>query len=168
MKKIYYDVYKQLKLCVHCGKEKATEGKTTCFTCAEKDSQRVKTYDKERKSNYRKRKRELCDAFGICTSCIQREKYKGKECIECYLKRRRKYKEKVLDSNKIPRELWGELNLCAICGNPVSPGHKLCDKHLEIARENIAKAREQVDYSSHTWNLDKRVDIYRLQALGNR
>ena len=44
MKKIYYDVYKQLKLCVHCGKEKAREGKTTCFTCAEKDSQRVKTY----------------------------------------------------------------------------------------------------------------------------
>lgn len=168
MRKIYYETYKQLKLCTQCGKEKAREGKTTCYECAEKDSMRQRNYDKERKSQYNKRKKELCDAFGICTTCMKREKYKGKQCIECYLKRRRKYKEQVLESNKIPREMWGELNLCAICGKPVEPNYKLCSTHLEIARNNIAKGRANLDYTTHKWNLDKQADIQRLQALGNR
>lgn len=162
MREQYYHTYKQLGICTACGKEKAEEGKVLCFECAIKDASRKRTYDKKRKQEYNKRKKELCDAFGICTTCMKREKYKGKRCIECYLKAQRKYREKQIEEGKIPRNLWEEFELCAICGQPRYKGSKLCKKHLEIARNNALNARQYIDRENHIWQRIKEMEIKRL------
>ena len=168
MRKEYYYTYKSLGICTACGKNKAKEGKVLCFECAEKDANRAKNYDKNRKSEYNKRKKALCDAFGICTTCMKREKYKGKRCIECYLKAQRKYKEKQLEKGEVPRNLWSELGLCAICGEPRYENSKLCKKHLEITRERALNARKFVDKKNHSWRKIKDFEIKRLSYIGER
>lgn len=167
MRKEYYHTYKKLGICTACGKNKAEENRILCFECAEKDANRVRTYDKKRKSEYNKRKRELCDAFGVCTTCMKKDKYKGKRCIECYLKAKKKYKEKQLDAGKIPRNLWEEFELCAICGQPRQEGSKLCKTHLEIARKNAQNARRFVDRENHPWEKIKEMEIKRISYFTN-
>ena len=168
MRKEYYHTYKNLGICTACGKNKAEEGRVLCFECAEKDANRKRSYDKNRKREYNKRKKELCDAFGICTTCMKREKHKGKRCIECYVKAQRKYKEKQLDAGKIPRNLWDEFGLCSICGEPRHEGSKLCKKHLDVARQNALHARKHIDRENHTWKRVKDMEIKRMSYFANR
>ncbi|GAA0093003.1 hypothetical protein UT300009_30330 [Paraclostridium bifermentans] len=162
MRKEYYDIYKSMGICVSCGKNKAVEGRVQCEDCIEKDLQRTKTFNKERKKKYARRKKDLCEAFGVCTTCMKRDMHKGKQCLECYLKRKRKYKEQVLDSGKIPRELWSEFGLCSVCGDVRHEGSKLCKKHLEIARKNAKIARNHVDRENHKWKAIKNMEIQRI------
>lgn len=166
MRKEYYDIHKKLGICTHCGKNKAQEGRVLCAECAEKDANKKRNYNKERKKAYNKRKRDLCDAFGICTVCMKREKYKGKRCIECYLKGKKRYKEQQLDAGKIPKNLWSEFGLCLICGQPRAEGHKMCEKHLKIYRKNAQNARKYIDKEHHIWREVTYMEIKRLQSLG--
>lgn len=168
MRKEYYHTYKQLGICTACGKEKAEEGKVLCFECAIKDANRKRTYDKKRKQEYNKRKKELCDAFGICTTCMKREKYKGKRCIECYLKAHRKYKEKQIEEGKIPRNLWDEFELCAICGKPRYKNSKLCKEHLDTARKNALNARNYIDRDNHAWKKENDISVKYTQTFLQR
>lgn len=144
MRKEYYDIYKTLGICTSCGKNKARLGKVLCEECAEKDAKRVKSYNKERKATYQKRKRELCDAFGVCTTCFKNDKYIGQQCKECYDKRHRKYKEKQKEKGVVPLYERLDMDLCYICGEPVVEGSTLCEKHLNIAKNNIAKGRKKL------------------------
>lgn len=165
MRKRYYHTYKKLGICTACGKNKAEEGRVLCFECAEKDINKTKTYDKKRKSEYNKRKKELCDAFGICTTCMKKEKYKGKRCIECYVKSKRKYRERQLDTGKLPRNLWNEFDLCSVCGQPSYKDSKLCKKHLEVARKQASNARQYIDRENHKWKQIKDAEIKRMLYL---
>ena len=165
MRKKYYDIYKELGICTYCGKNKAMENRVLCPDCLEKDSARPKTYDKERKRQYSKRKKELCDAFGVCTSCMTRDKYKGSQCIDCYTKRMRKYREKQAKEGKLPRNLWSEYGLCSHCGEPAVEGHKLCSKHLEIARNNATHMRTFIDRSNHKWRDVTTQEIAKIKAF---
>ena len=148
------EYYKSKGICINCCKELAEPNRTLCWECAEKDRNRERTYDKKRKSEYNKRKKELCDAFGICTTCMKRDKYHGKQCIECYLKRKKKYKQQTSQSDKLPRELWSEFERCMICGGERAEGSKLCKTHLEIARRNAEIARGHIDRENHLWRKD--------------
>lgn len=141
MRKEYYHTYKNLGICTSCGKNKAEEGKVQCFECAEKDANRTRTYDKKRKSEYNKRKKELCDAFGVCTTCMKRDKYKGKQCIECYTKRKEKEKAK----GTIPKQERMDKDICLMCNEPVVEGKYYCEKHLNILRVNVEKGRKVKD-----------------------
>jgi hypothetical protein len=145
------DYYKSKGICINCCKEQAEPNRVLCWECAEKDRNRLRTYDKKRKAQYKKRKTELCDAFGICTTCHKREKYKGKQCIDCYLKRVRKYKEKQVSNEKLPKSMWGEYERCMICGEERTKDSKLCEKHLEIARKNAENARKHTNNKVHIW-----------------
>lgn len=162
------EYYKSKGICINCYKEPAEPNRTLCWECAEKDRKRVRTYDKERKAKYNKRKKELCDAFGICTTCCAREKYKGKQCIHCYLKRKRKYKEKMLKEGNIPRELWDEFERCMICGAERAEGSKLCEKHLETARTNAEIARKSIDKTNHIWRRDINTSVLYTQTFKTR
>lgn len=164
MRKTYYDLYKSMGLCTCCGKNKAEPNRVLCLECAVKDSERDKKYDKKRKAEYSKRKRELCDAFGVCTTCMTRDKYKGKRCMECYLKAKRKYKEKQREEGAVPRDMRRELDLCFFCGEPVVPGHRVCAKHLKVGIMSASNARTFVDKENHKWRQDKNMEILRLQS----
>ena len=167
MRKKYYDIYKKLGICTSCGKNKAEEGRVHCLECAIKDAERKRTYnyDKERKAKYIKRKRELCDAFGICTTCCTREKYKGKLCIECYLKSKRRYREKQIEKGVTPRDMRRDFNVCFYCGKPAVEGKRVCQKHLDILRENATHARKFNNTSNHKWRREKESDILKLRNL---
>lgn len=158
------EYYKSKGICINCCKEQAEPNRVLCWECAEKDRNRVRTYDKERKAKYNKRKKELCDAFGICTSCMKAEKYKGKQCINCYLKRKRKYKEKMLQQGNIPKELWDELGRCMICGGERAKDSKLCDKHLATLRNNASIAREHIDRTNHIWRREINSSVLYTQS----
>lgn len=145
------DYYKSRGICINCRKEQAEPNRVLCWECAEKDRNRTRTYDKERKAKYNKRKKELCDAFGVCTTCMKADKYKGKQCISCYLKRKRKYKDRIIEQDKLPRELWDEFDRCMICGGERAEGSKLCKTHLEVARRNASNARKYIDIKNHKW-----------------
>lgn len=162
------DYYKSKGICINCCKEQAEPNRTLCWECAEKDRNRVRTYDKERKKAYNKRKKELCDAFGICTTCLKREKYKGKRCLHCYLKGKNAYKEKQALSDKLPRELWGAYERCMMCGDERAEGSKLCKHHLEVARKNAENAREYVDRENHKWNRENEIGAMYTRTFGNR
>lgn len=171
----YYEInkrnkeyYKSIGICINCCKEPAEPNRVLCWECAEKDRNRERTYNKERKLKYNKRKKELCDAFGICTTCMKREKYKGKQCIHCYLKRKRKYKEQILELDKLPRELWGEFERCMICGGERAEGSKLCEKHLKIARANAENARRYVDTKNHKWRNEINSSVVYTQTYNTR
>lgn len=164
MRKEYYDLYKSMGLCTCCGKNKAEPNRVLCLECAVKDSEKIKKYDKIRKANYSKRKRELCDAFGVCTTCMTRDKYKGKRCMECYLKAKRKYREKQNEKDIIPRQIRVGLDVCFFCGEEVESGHKVCAKHLKVCLENASNARKFIDKDSHKWRKDKNMEILRLQS----
>lgn len=163
VRKEYYDTYKALGICTCCGKNKAEPNRVLCLECAIRDASRKKSYDKKRKAAYLKRKKELCDAFGICTSCCKKEKYKGKQCIDCYLKRKRKYAEKLAKEGKISRSLYSEYGLCSFCGKPVVEGKKVCEKHLKTTRERGEYARQFVDYKNHIWKMVQDVEVITLQ-----
>lgn len=143
MRKEYYETYKSMGVCTSCGKNKAENGKVLCLECAAEDRARIRKYDKERKASYTKRKKELCDAFGVCTTCLARDKYNGKRCKECYTKSKEKYKEKQKSKGMVPRELRFDMDLCYTCGEPVEEGYSFCSKHLGSVRGNIKKGREE-------------------------
>lgn len=165
MRKEYYDTYKKLGICTSCGKNKAMENRVLCPDCIEKDNLRTRTYDKERKKFYNKRKRELCEALGVCTTCMTRDMKKGKQCLECYTKRIRKYREKQAEQGKLPRALWSEYGLCSICGEPVEEGNKLCSKHLEIARKNATHMRSFINRDTHKWRDVIAQEVARVQSF---
>lgn len=158
MRKEYYDTYKALGICTSCGKNKAQPNRVLCSECAKKDASRKRTYDKERKAAYNKRKRELCDAFGICTTCCTREKYKGQKCKECYTKSKEKYSQKQKEKGIVPRGERLDKDLCYICGDTVEEGYTLCKKHLDLARERLAKtkAKSKNNTKKYVCEVDKR------------
>lgn len=160
------EYYKSKGICINCCKEQAEPNRTLCWECAEKDRNRVRTYNKERKRIYNKRKKELCDAFGVCTTCMTKDKYKGKQCIDCYLKRKRKYQENNI--GKIPRQLWDEFNRCMICGGERTEGSKLCEHHLEIARKNATNARGYIDRENHIWKKEINSSVIYTQTYNTR
>lgn len=163
MKREYYKVYKSLGICTCCGKRKAFEGRTLCEECIEKDLMREKSYNKERKKQYNRRKKDLCLAFVICTTCMKRDMSHGKQCLECYNKRKRKYREQQTDSGKIARNLWSSFNLCTICGEPAADNSKLCEKHLHQARDKAAHMRKFIDREKHNWHKVTEAEIKKIK-----
>lgn len=166
--KLNKDYYKSKGICINCFNEQAEPNKVLCWECAEKDRLRVRTYDKERKKQYNKRKKELCDAFGICTTCMKRKKFKGKQCIHCYMKRHKEYRDSISSSDKLPKELWVEFDKCMVCGEDRVEGHKLCAKHLEVARNNAATARSFINREDHIWKKEINSSVLYTQTYKAR
>lgn len=158
--KEYYNYYKERGICVRCKKAKAHPGKTQCLDCLEKIATyqrnrypKISSDTRKRNTEYLKRKKNLCVAFGVCVQCMQRDAKKGQVCLDCYVKRKKNYEEKQRLSEKPPRHLWKEMNLCAVCGEPVEEGKRLCSKHSEIWANNISKHRKNTDRQNHPWQL---------------
>lgn len=171
-RKAKYEELKRKGICVKCGVREAREGRVTCQHCADMDSEyyyeqrcqgKVKKCDEERKKQYRKRKRELCVAFGVCVMCFKRDATHGTMCIDCYIKDKRRHQ--LVSKGKAPKELRAELGLCTLCGEPALEGYKLCEKHLEVSRRNLAKANlARKPMSEHPWKKQDDINI-RCRAI---
>lgn len=100
------DVYKELGICVVCGKRLAEPGRVSCIECLSRDrikkaEKRKEMTEEERKEKnqqiskghrelYKKRK----DA-GVCTRCGKRKPMSGHPiCIECHIRAARNRKLK--------------------------------------------------------------------------
>ncbi|HSQ89769.1 hypothetical protein, partial [Romboutsia sp.] len=123
---------------------------------SEMETKKTQEEQREKKNLYRRKKREICRAFGICTSCMKRKKHVGSLCLECYVKSKKRYDEKIVSKDKLPKHLWGSFELCTMCGKPRYGDSKLCKEHLEIARRNQKIASSYINRESHIWrNMNK-------------
>ena len=140
------DVYKELGICVVCGKRLAEPGRVSCIECLSRDrikkrQDRQKMTEEERKEKnqqinkahrelYKKRK----DA-GVCTRCGQRKPMIGRPiCIECHVRAVRNRKPK----RGKPRSEYPNHGLCYFCGSPTYKDFKVCKscyERLERLRE---------------------------------
>lgn len=92
-----------------------------------------------KRADYQKKLRAQRKEAGLCTRCGKREATRGILCIDCYTKDKR-YKHERNYTGIV--EFWKNNNLCTKCGAQRAPGHKLCERHLKIAQDGIAHARE--------------------------
>lgn len=130
-------------VCIMCRKAKAKNGRTMCIDCL--DSVRVTSEwsrsedSRAQRRQYRKRKKDLCVAFGVCVNCQKRNATHGQVCEVCKSKR----DAKAL--NKSKRMLRHYLGTCTICGNERVDGYRVCQRCLNVRRENIKKALDKCD-----------------------
>lgn len=144
-----YQWLKEHGICVQCGQRDAFPGYVRCPECIEKATI---TYarcrdDKDKKAKYnaheRERGKQLYEERKIkhlCTRCGKQlaEDYKYFTCDSCR-KRRTEKRRTGRDYGESFRERIKE-GVCMYCGDEVVKGYKLCEKHLEIARESVKKA----------------------------
>lgn len=137
--------------CVHCCKEKVWKNRRMCSEClhisAERSERTRSDESKVQRRNYMKRKRELCDALGVCRECMCRDVKKNyKRCVRCIIKDNRRRHENKKDIARHERPSYG---LCYFCGNAVTQGKRTCEKHRAIMASNLK--RDQLDNRSHYW-----------------
>lgn len=156
-KAYHKDRYHYLKdngLCVICGSTPAEKGKVMCMACrlGHNDYQRSTGTSEAEKANhreYQKRKYIEYKEMGICVICHKNKAVEGKTrcrlCQEKEISRRKlKYKPKYKPEG-----------ICYYCSEPVAHGYKICQKHLELAKEagqkGARKARENRKRNGHIW-----------------
>ena len=151
----------KIGLCTECGKKPAFYKHRLCPDCIEKRLQYCSEYapiyrqnnkDKYRATN-RKRYHKL-KSMGICTKCGQRQAAKNRTlCVECLAKEKRR---PTRSKNGLPREQWGEYNLCAICGKEKRiEGKKICSRCMST--NTIMQARRYI--KDHPWLKDNEIMI---------
>lgn len=125
-----YRKRKEQGICTSCGKVKATDGKTTCASCRQKQHEK---YVKNR---------EFFKSIGLCPKCGKNKLFGDeKNCPECNAKRGIYGKSDYLKRYYIiKRQLMDEKNLCISCCKKERLGsHIYCAECLE--RRN-ARSRE--------------------------
>lgn len=149
MNKSRYQWLKEHGICVQCGQRDAFSGYVRCPECIEKTniaSAKCRD-DKEKRIKYnargterRKQLREERKNKHLCVVCGKSlpEGYKYSECIWCR-KRRSERRRSGRDCGEAFRERI-EARVCMYCGEKIVEGYKFCERHLEMARDNMKKA----------------------------
>lgn len=146
-----YQWLKEHGICIQCGQRDAFPGYVKCPKCIEKAgiSSRRCWGDKEKRIKYIRRSNERAKQLrkerkdkNLCIRCGKAlpEKHEYFTCVSCRKRRNEKLKAGRRDCGEAFRERI-DAGVCMYCGAEVVPGHKLCEKHLIIARGNIEKAR---------------------------
>ena len=161
----YREWAKKNKICTNCFREKAFNGRTMCPECLDKNKERSEKTrteaSKEQRRKYIKRKRDLCVAFGICRECLKRHSVKGEsKCLDCKVKQVKRNEAKR-DKDKVKRNFRTQLSLCYFCGEKAIEGKKTCQKHYEIAGNNLKGFNR--DNSKHIWRQIQSGEIKNLQ-----
>ena len=164
-----YEFLKIRGICTKCGKNKAVNKTTYCEYCLEKDVIKNAKYreknravlrqkNKERMQKLRDRRKENRE----CTKCGKKlnpvfdgnNTVKCKRCKAYYMEYMRKRRSKD-DKQKITREEKIELKVCLYCNSKAIEGKKLCEKHYNIALNNLSK----VDRNNHSFRKYAKVDF---------
>jgi len=166
-KREIYQFYKSKGICVYCHHEYAMINQTACPECVEKRAEQKRSRDKDprNKDPQRRAMRNLSDKqrrqryseAGICVKCGAHKALPDHNtCFECFTKSRRYEKRKYEKKGKYKgRDLFIEQGLCFICGAPIKEGHKLCEKHYEIAANNMRNLnKRRVSNLKHPWRID--------------
>lgn len=136
-----YQYYKSKGICVKCRRERALKGRVQCLDCLERDRERKSNkqpkISKEQRE-YNKRKKQLCVAFKVCRECQSKDATKGQVCLECWIKRQRRNKNKSKSIDRSERKGYG---LCYLCGRPSVEGYNLCQLHLEPYQNHMKNIR---------------------------
>lgn len=145
------EIYKDTRKCLVClmdEREKAVELRKN-----------MKTEIKYKQAQHRKRKLDLCIAFGICRSCQKRDILKGHTMCEiCLAKKRNKYISEIENKGIIPRYMRVEMGLCYVCGkNPIVKNKKVFADCLKSKQEAIRICQLKTDNSNHIWKKDDTV-----------
>ncbi len=138
-----------------------------CIECLDKTKEAGEKarseLSKEQRRLYVKRKREICIAFGICRECMCKKATVGLKCIECHVK---EVKRNNAKTTKVKRNMRAELGLCYFCGEKALEGYKVCEKHLNVCRNNISKWER--DNSSHIWRKIQSGEVKNIQHWKNK
>lgn len=157
-KKKSRDFFKSIGLCPKCGENRLFGDEKMCPECL------AKAYEYNRKSKEHRNisnadiyKKDIArlKSEGLCRGCRKR-KVEGNHtyCQICLIKHRergRKYRaEKSKDG--ITRSERPSYGLCYTCGNPIDvEGKRSCSNCQKIYKENLNKASERQDRSTHVW-----------------
>lgn len=140
-KRLYYK-RKNAKCCTRCGEQDARtlSGKVLCQKCHENLFEYRAKAARERYLWYKSHK--MCprcgkqDAYTLggrtyCYECAERERVR--QGLTAYIDPLlfSAHKKGSKDYSKIPREQFAERGLCSVCGKPVKPGYKVCEKCYE-------------------------------------
>lgn len=141
MKKGDYAFYKNVKLCVRCGKLSAEPNKVMCLECADKEREYDKKKREKNKEQYKKKDNEKYRRLkeqGICTYCKHEKAMDGKtKCRKCLAKVRYKRNLKKNDIDRSERIAYG---LCYICGkDKLMQGKGVCEACYQKRIKSISK-----------------------------
>lgn len=165
------NIYKELGICVVCGKRETEPNRVSCFECLERDRRymamkRKKGLCDNNKINqahrnlYAKRKEE-----GICTKCGKRKATNGILCLDCYVKSRRNRNEKKDGILRMERPNYG---MCYFCGNPVFSDKHVCQCCYDRLLVNTSKMNESVRMRATNGMKIPRPQLYcNLQKISN-
>ena len=170
-----YEFLKSRGICTKCGKNKAVNKTTYCEYCLEKDVIKNAKYreknravlrrkNKERMQKLRDRRKENRE----CTKCGKKlnpvfdgnNTVKCKRCKAYYMEYMRKRRSKD-DKQNTSREEKIKTNVCLYCNSKVIEGKKLCEKHYNIALNNLSK----VDRNNHSFRKYAKVDFRQDRRL---
>jgi hypothetical protein len=142
-----YYYYKSHGICVSCRKNDAEPHSIYCWDCREKSRARarkqyrknkVNPYFRHYKNSQTRLRQERLKEEGLCTCCGQVKAMPGKTLCQRCLDRK---KEK---GGGISFQLRKYLGICLRCSQPVAKGYSLCERHLEIQRNILARVKKQL------------------------
>lgn len=128
-----------------CGKNKADEGYATCLVCRmeRRGKESHSEESKARHTEYLKRRRDICYAFGVCVACGKRDAaHESSICRKCREKAKARSENKRREMNILPRVIMLDDYHCSACGKDIEPGErKVCDKCYERMKAAMLYAR---------------------------
>lgn len=146
---------KSIGICVHCGKQKAEEGRVLCGDCAYKSaehhSNRWYSLTPEQKKEsykkaeiYRKKQREERIKNGLCTKCGHKlPDTTYKTCWECRQKQKKTTKARNRRNGVVSREVRYSGLVCCQCCKPIRPNRSnLCPECYERCVGKAALMRQ--------------------------
>lgn len=132
-------------MCTKCFVRPAENGYRHCWRCRANNKTAYRTpkpYDKAKRKEYVKKRRERLISEHICINCGKRPtKDNRQKCGICAARHNRRQNELNWQKGTTPRFMGGDGTHCAICLKPDCNGEKLCPSCLANSRESIKKAR---------------------------
>ena len=168
-----YKFLKSRRICTKCGKRKAVNNVTYCEYCLEKDTIKNAKYREKNRETLRQKNKERMKNLrdkrkqnGECTDCGNKLNLllDGKNVAKCkkcrtyhknYIAKRRSKIEKEY----ITKEERVKAKLCLYCNSKAIENKKLCEKHFNIALENLSKADKGSD---HIWRKHDNANIKKI------
>lgn len=154
------DWYVSKGICCACKVNEVYNDTRKCLVCLmderEKAAyyrQNIKPENKQKQAQRRKRRLDLCVAFGVCRGCQKRDVLTGHSyCEICLAKKRNKHISEINEKDIIPRYMRAELGLCYVCGkNLIVKDKRVCSDCLKTKQQAIKKCQEATNNSNHIW-----------------
>lgn len=142
-----YRWYRDHGICPQCRKREVAIGLKACPECLERHANWLAQYrqaDPEKIWAYQRALRKRRADEGRCWACGRPTGTDKRTCPACLAKKRRKWREQHVYSVKPD-------GICKWCDEPVAPGYKYCEAHLEQKRAAMLHARQFLGLEKHAW-----------------